>query len=306
MLHSIHSARRTPPSAPRSAEAGTEPVKEQPATRRPASPEATDQVHLGEPRERPVAGFGLDLFYGRRALAQARIDQGAVTVEARHVQELSLDFRFVANALPRNDAGEVDVEALVNHEEKEALADALDEIARRGLAEGFDELVRAVDALLDEYQQDLGLHESVVAASRDLLLGDVKRFFEQAEAQNGGAPLMAEGVELPQPLSDALHALHERIIQRRHDVLTASGDISKRLAELTADAREEGAGARERTRLGDFLEQLREAAAARSTRTLREDARERLAHGRLADAPPVPGPGTEQLARDFLGWLRPN
>lgn len=243
-----------------------------------------------------VGGFGLDLAYSRHVMRSSRGQ--TPQVQAQHAQGLSIEFRFATQALPRGEDGEVDVDALANTDEKVALSDAIARIASEGLRDpgALASFVDAVDDLFGEYERDLSMSEGDLARAKEIFVDEVKGFFAQVEAVEESGPVgSSSATTLPNvdPLSDpfpegfaslgaALESLRERLMARRQDVLTTAGDLSKVLAELTAAAEDapatqsESAEKRAAGRLGSYLHDMKDALARRSTKELRDGARQRL------------------------------
>jgi hypothetical protein len=100
-------------------------------------------------------------------------------------------------------------------------------------------------------------------------------------------------------------------MSRRQDVLTAAGDLSKVLAELTAAAEDApsdtSAEKRAAGRLGEYLHGMKAALAHRSTQELREGARERLLEtdAEIADRGhrTVPSEDAVRLGRTFVQFV---
>lgn len=276
-----------------------------------------------------VGGFGLDLAYSRQV---TRVVRGqAPQVVAQTGDALSVEFRFATNALPRGEDGEVDVEALANTEEKSALSDAIQRMAEQGLRDpgALASFVNAVDDLFGEYEQDLGMSQGQLDEARRVFVDEVKAFFSGMEASDAPLPQSAppsgaadkvfpSGEPLNDPfpegfesLDAALAGLRDRLMERRHDVLTAAGDLSKVLAELTAGAEDAPAGTRDEEkaagRLGAYLRGMKDALARRSTRELRDAARQRLLTpdaqipARAPDAAPTED--ATRLGRTFVDFV---
>lgn len=233
-----------------------------------------------------VGGFGLDLAYSRHVMRSSRGQ--TPQVQAQHTQGLSIEFRFATQALPRGEDGEVDVDALANTDEKVALSDAIARIASEGLRDpgALASFVDAVDDLFGEYERDLSMSEGDLARSKEIFVDEVKGFFAQVEADPSALPNV-DPLSDPFPegfasLGAALESLRERLMSRRQDVLTTAGDLSKVLAELTAAAEDAPAtqsGSTEKRaagRLGTYLHDMKDALARRSTKELRDGARQRL------------------------------
>lgn len=253
-------------------------------TTRPEAPRG-DAVVLG--------GFALDLAYSRQL---SRVDgrTGQTRVLAEQKAALTLEFDFASRALPRDASGEVDIDALANTEQKQSMLASLEALSETGLKDpgvlaGF---VKSVDALFTEYEKDLSLTRGELDYARQQFVDEVKGFFakvdggEAPEAVAAAAP-DAAGLETSgfATLGDALQGLRVRIQARREDVMVAAGDLSKVLAERLDALRSKPAGEREAASLGSFLDSLKSATERRSTRELRDGARERL----LAADAEIPG-----------------
>jgi hypothetical protein len=251
-------------------------------TTRPEAPRS-DAVVLG--------GFALDLAYSRQL---SRVDgrTGQARVLAEQKTALTLEFDFASRALPRDASGEVDIEALANTEEKQSMLASLEALAETGLKDpgvlaGF---VKSVDALFTEYEKDLSLSGGELDYARQQFVDEVKGFFAKVdgtdappdEAVTDAAGLETTGFD---SLGDALEGLRVRVQARREDVMVAAGDLSKVLAERLDALRSKPAGEREAASLGSFLDNLKTATERRSTRDLRDGARERL----LAADAEIPG-----------------
>lgn len=298
MVSSVVNTSRARPLAPRPAGAvpGDDPG-------RPAGRAGADAVSIGASRsgDRAVAGSGVDPTYSQR-----RVTQGGQAAEAQSQSEanheaLSLDFAFALQTLPKAPDGAPDPGALLNAGERDALTDAVDRLAREGSGGDAEAaLVRAADGLFDEYGRDLGLSDEEVAQARDALVDEVTTFFDRVEAIQG-RPILNIERSFPRPLADELDDLRKRLEHRRSDVLEASGDLSRVLAERTVRARDEGTEPA-LADLGSFVERLGAAADARSARGLRADARNRILQ--RADAPP-PDAGAASLGAAFLQRVQP-
>lgn len=270
----------------------------------------------------PVAagGFGLDLAYSRQVIRQGRGQGQHPQVVAQSGHAVSLEFRFATSALPRGEDGEVDVEALANTDEKNALADAISRIAEEGLRDpgALASFVNAVDDMFGEYERDLGMSAGELEKARQVFVDEVKGFFAQVDSAESDGMVFPTGDAITDPfpegfesLDAALDGLRERLMSRRQDVLTAAGDLSKVLAELTAAAEDAPAGTnaegRASARLGDYLRGMKDALARRSTAELRGDARQRLletdaeivdrAHRR------APADDAARLGRNFIQFV---
>ncbi|MCB9528968.1 MAG: hypothetical protein H6701_11365 [Myxococcales bacterium] len=262
-----------------------------------------DAVHIGQGGATPApaaVGFGVDLGYTQRRVATARPGDAVVTRTRDASAGLSLDFAFAVKALPQGPDGAPDPDALVNAEQKEALSAALDRLVREGRGGAAEaDFQRAVDALFDEYGRDLGFADHELAAARGHLVGAVDSFFDQVESIRGEPLLQIEEV-FPLPLADALAELRDRLLSRRQDVLEASGDLGRVLAERVVEARD-GGRPEALADLGHFVERLQEAASARSSRALRADAKNRL----LQDLAPASAPDPTAVAQGaaFLAHL---
>jgi len=270
-----------------------------------------------------VGGFGLDLAYSRHVMCSSRGQAPQVT--AQHMQGLSIEFRFATRALPRGEDGEIDVDALANTEEKVALSDAIARIASEGLRDpsALASFAGAFEDLFAEYERDLSMSDGDLARAKEIFVDEVKAFFARVETAESPDPVEAASASvLPNidPLSDpfrdgfaslaaALESLRERLMSRRQDVLTAAGDFSKVLAELTAAAEEAAPadGKRAAGRLGEYLHGMKDARAHRSTQVLREGARQRLMQtdAELADRAHRPAPSEDavRLGRAFLEFV---
>jgi hypothetical protein len=253
-----------------------------------------------------VGGFGLDLAYARQV---TRIDrQGQSRVLSEKHERLSLEFDFATRALPRDASGEVNLEALANSEERRGLAAALEALADTGLKDpgALAKFVQSVDALFSEYERDLGLNAGELEDARRGFVDEVKSFFarvEDIELVPPPAGLRPDGFE---SLGAALEGLRARVQERRQDVLMAAGDLSKVLAERSVSARDSGEG-RAVESLGRLLDALQDATAKRSTRELRDSARQRLLTPDGAQpervAPRAPDAAAQARGRGFLDTL---
>lgn len=299
MVTSIVNTSRVGQPLPRSAEAASAPERAD----RPAGRDEVDAVHIGQsstPDAPSAVGFGLDLGYTHRRVAAARQGDAVVTHARTQTADLSLDFAFAVNALPKGADGAPDPDALVNAEQKAALGAALERLAREGRGGAAeDDFQQAVDALFDEYGRDLGFADGELAAARGRLTDAVDSFFDRVETISGGPLLQIEEV-FPLPLADALAELRDRLLTRRQDVLEASGDLSRVLAERVVDARD-GGRPEALADLGHFVEKLGEAAEARSSRALRADAKNRLLQP--LEPAPTPDPAAVAHGAAFLAHL---
>lgn len=264
-----------------------------------------------------VGGFGLDLAYSRHVMRSSRGQ--TPQVQAQHAQGLSIEFRFATQALPRGEDGEVDVDALANTDEKVALSDAIARIASEGLRDpgALASFVDAVDDLFGEYERDLSMSEGDLARAKEIFVDEVKGFFAQVEADPSALPNV-DPLSDPFPegfasLGAALESLRERLMSRRQDVLTTAGDLSKVLAELTAAAEDAPAtqsGSAEKRaagRLGTYLHDMKDALARRSTKELRDGARQRLLEtdAQIADRAHRQPPSEDavRIGRAFIGLV---
>jgi hypothetical protein len=299
MVISVVNTSRVGQPLPRPAEAASAPERPD----RPAGRGEVDAVHIGQggASERPAAvGFGLDLGYTQRQVATAKQGDATATRTREESARLSLDFAFAVKALPLGPDGAPDPDALVNAEQKEALGAALERLAREGRGGAAEaDFQQAVDALFAEYGRDLGFADDELAAARGRLVGAVDSFFEQVETIRGEPLLQIEEV-FPLPLADALAELRDRLLSRRQDVLEASGDLSRVLAERVVDARD-GGSPEALADLGGFVEKLQEAAEARSSRGLRADAKNRLLQA--LEPAPAPDPAAVAHGAAFLAHL---
>lgn len=292
MLHHLHHV--SPATAPTRKPADAEPPAAGRAGARRAAEEQGDRVELAGARPAPGPG------YGRRMPPVA-------ARTPRDPQDVAIA------ALPRDADGRPDPGAVVEPESRRALSEAVDGIAAEGLKSpaAVDRLVRAVDHLFDQYERDLQLHPAEVAALRRRFVEEVTEFFERAEALTGGAPLLSSAAAVPGELMTRLQSeladLRERLEARREDVLLAAGDLSRVLSERTLDAAASPDDERAAGRLGRLLAEMNEAALARSTRALRDDARRRLSGAGDAPEPPASAPSTDPepvaVARRFLARL---
>jgi len=256
-----------------------------------------------------VGGFGLDLAYTRQVTRHAR-GQAPQVLSTKH-EAVSLEFRFATNALPKGEDGGVDVESLANTDEKNALSESIQRLAEEGLRDpgALASFVNAVDDLFAEYERDLGMSEGELTRARQTFLDEVKSFFAQVETD--GEPLPDPFPRGFESLDAALSGLRERLMSRRHDVLTAAGDLSKVLAELTADAEasDPGSEAEKRStgRLGAYLGAMKDALSRKSTRELRAQSRQRLLEtdAEVADRAHRRAPSEEavQLGRSFVRYV---
>jgi len=243
-----------------------------------------DRVDLGAPPPSLHTGFGIDLAYGRQRHQVARVGDTAKSLEVEVTKTLSLDFEFDVQRLPSGK----ELDALVNEEEKAALGDAIDRVAREGLdSEATEAFLDAVDDLFGEYEDDLGLAEGELDDARDLLTEEVLGFFGSAEGV-AGAPLLkppGEG-EIYERYSNAVDSLRNRIERGRRNVLEAAGHAQQVLAEFARDALDapEEESVEKLTALGDFLSRLEQAEKKGGPDALRAEARERLLE-RPAPAP---------------------
>lgn len=254
-----------------------------------------DRVDLGSAPQSHTAGFGIDLAYGRQRHQVARVAGTTKHTTDSYERTLSLDFEFVGRL-----ASGKELDELVNAEEKAALSDAIDRIATEGLdGAAGEELVAVVDALFDEYEDDLGLDEGALDQARELLTDEVVEFFEDAEGQAGAPLLKAPGEgEIYERYSKAVDSLRDRIERGRRSVLAAAGHAQAVLAEFAKDAQEDPTESR-LSGLGEFVARLQE--AKDKPEAIREDARARL----LERPTPLPEPfdAAVEVGRSFLAAL---
>ncbi len=254
-----------------------------------------DRVDLGSPKQSHTAGFGLDLAYGRQRHEVARVGGTTKHTTSSFERTLSVDLEFVGRL-----AKGQDLDALRNAEEKAALANAIDRIAKEGIdSPAADELVAAVDALFDEYADDLGLSQDALDVARERITDEVVQFFNDAESAVG-APLLkptGEG-EIYERYSSAVDSLRDRIDRSRQVVLQAAGHANEVLAELAKKAEEDPSASRISS-LGDFLLRLQD--AKDKPAALRADAQARL----LERPTPLPEPSDAavEIGRSFLAAL---
>ncbi len=291
-----------------------------------------------------TGGFGLDLAYSRQLIRQSRGQ--APQVVSQQNESLKIDFRFATTALPRGEDGSVNLEELANTDEKNALSSAIDGLKEHGLKDpgALASFVSSVDDLFREYEQDLGMQKGDLSKAKSLFVDEVKSFFAHVEEDqaspmpapqapadpnapvsadpNAPAPSSNAPQEIPSSafprafmsLDAALSGLRDRLASRRQDVLTAAGDLSKVLAERTAEALKTQKRApnteedrRAAGRLGDLLSNMKDAQARRSTKDLRDQARNRLmvADDKLPERVTKPDPtaAAVELGRSFLQQL---
>lgn len=258
-----------------------------------------DTVDLGSDHQNPAVGFGIDLAYGRQRHQVERVGGTAHPLKVQVDKTLSLDIAFDVQRLPSGK----ELDGLVNPEEKAALADAIDRVAREGLdSDAAAAFIAAVDTLFDEYADDLGLEPKSLQQARQKLADEVFGFFEEAESV-AGSPLLkapAEG-EIYERYSTAVDSLRDRIERGRRTILEAAGYTHRALAEFAKDALEarEDTSAARLSGLGDFLNRLE---GGRSADDVRKEARDRLLTG--PEGPPAPDARTIASAKSFLAALR--
>ncbi len=237
---------------------------------------------------------------GGEGTPAVRVDLGATPARAATYAPAAARIgETSAVPLPRDGDGRIDADRLAAEDERRPLREAVDAVAKEG-EPALERYATVVDRLLDHYRDDLSLSPSELASLR-------RRFLDQAEDLLG-VPGIAAGAALPEAVAARVrHAIaeaRERIEGRRDDVLAAAGDLGRLLGERVVDAI--GAPGDERAigRLGRLLTELDVSASVRSTRRLRDEARDRL---RAAARPPAPMATAGAVARGrvFLGALLP-
>jgi hypothetical protein len=193
------------------------------------------------------------------------------------------DLRRAISALPRDSHGVINPDLLVDEGKTSSLSQAIERLVLEGLGTGADiAFEHAVDSLFEHYSDDLGFDENDFQKARDLMIKEVR----EAVADNRIRPW---DPTLPAPaamnLQETVQTLQTKVLARRRLMLEASGDLSRVLAELTVSA--QSGESEELAQLGSFLKRFGQAVRARSSKHLRDDAKDRLlSNGRFEPTAP--------------------
>jgi hypothetical protein len=193
------------------------------------------------------------------------------------------DLRRAISALPRDSHGVINPDLLVDEGKTSSLSQAIERLVLEGLGTGADiAFEHAVDSLFEHYSDDLGFDENDFQKARSLMIKEVR----EAVADNRIRPW---DPTLPAPaamnLQETVQTLQTKVLARRRLMLEASGDLSRVLAELTVSA--QSGESEELAQLGSFLKRFGQAVRARSSKHLRDDAKDRLlSNGRFEPTAP--------------------
>ena len=227
---------------------------------RSSQSELRDDVHLGKKDniDNPIERV--------RRMQRLNAPQGNLDSDRNE------DLRRAINALPRDSQGAINPDLLVDEDKMSSLSQSIERLVLEGLGTGADiAFEHAVDSLFAHYSDDLGLDENEFLKARDLMIKEVR----DVVADNRIRPW---DPSLPAPatmnLEETVHMLQDKVLARRRLMLEASGDLSRVLAELTVSA--QSGDSEEVAELGGFLKRFGQAVRARSSKGLRDDAKDRL------------------------------
>ena len=257
--------------------------------------EAKDSKSLRtEPRDSVVIGTPSEEKNDQlKSIARAH---KANQADAKDMSSQREQLKSAMSALPRDKAGQVAPEILVDSDRTLALSEAVERLVLEGLGSGAEiAFERAVNQLFVEYADDLALDDVELEKARDQLLADVRDIVSDNEIRpwepGKPAPAMMN-------LEKAVEMLQDKVMERRHLMLEASGDLSRVLSELTVLAK--NGDEEDVARLGDFLDRFSGAVRARSASHIRQEARNRLLQGNPFE---VSAPEDSDLGHAFLTQL---
>ena len=177
----------------------------------------------------------------------------------------------MAKILPTDHHQRPRPELFPDPETKVNLTKAAERLLMEGLEGGAKLAFQdAIDALYDQYANDLDLNESDLAKARQNILRDAKNLLNDFAIKPWSPYDQSENVSL----ESLGKALEEKVLRHRQMVLESSGDFSRVLSELTVRAKQ-GDDA-DLIRLGDFVIRFTEALDARTTTQMRGDAKTEL------------------------------
>jgi hypothetical protein len=242
-----------------------------------------DEVHLNrsEKSENPYSQLQ------RRALKQNNSATGSQAADRAH------DLSRAINALPMNSKGQINPDALVDDDKLTSLSQAVERLVLEGFGSGaevaFD---HAVGRIFAEYADDLELDEGEIERAKDLMTQDVKQVIANTQVRPWDP---SQPAPASMDLESEIKSVQEKVLARRRLLLEASGDLSRVLSELTVHARE--GGDEEYAELGGFLDRFGDAIRARSSKTMRDSARDQL----LSTDPLVPSqPDASSYGEAFI------
>ncbi len=222
----------------------------------------TDEVKLSQDSPQDNAYSKLQ----RQALEKAASATGSKAADRAH------DLNRAIGALPLDSKGQVNPDALVDDDKLTSLSEAVERLVLEGFGSGaevaFD---HAVARLFAEYADDLQLDESEIARAKDLMVQDVKSVIADTQVRPWDP---SQPAPASMDLDSEIEALKDRVLARRRLLLEASGDLSRVLSELTVNARD--GGDQEYAELGGFLSRFGDAIRARSSKNIRDSARDQL------------------------------
>ena len=193
------------------------------------------------------------------------------------------DLRRAMNALPRDARGAINPDLLVDADKSTTLTHAVERLVMEGLGTGAEiAFEHAVHALFADYADDLSLDESEFLRAKEIMIEEVRKVVADNEVRpwdpSEPAPAMMD-------LDAAVEMLQDKVMSRRRLMMEASGDLSRVLSELTVTA--QNGDEDDVAELGAFLQRFGQAVRARSSKSLRDDARDMLLSGNpFAPTPP--------------------
>ena len=261
----------------------------------PIDREAKDSKSLRtEPRDSVVIGTPSDESR-TTSLNPLRALTKANQADAKDMSSQREQLKSAMSALPRDKAGQVAPEILVDSDRTLALSEAVERLVLEGLGSGAEFAFERAVQLFVEYADDLALDDVELEKARDQMLADVRDIVSDNEIRpwepGKPAPAMMN-------LEKAVEMLQDKVMERRHLMLEASGDLSRVLSELTVLAK--NGDEEDVARLGDFLDRFSGAVRARSASHIRQKARNRLLQGNPFE---VSAPEDSYLGDAFLTQL---
>lgn len=177
----------------------------------------------------------------------------------------------MAKILPKDSRQRPRPELFTEPDNKVRLTDAAERLLMEGLEGGAKVAFQdAIDALYQQYAEDLKLDEADFAEARESVIRDAKKLLADFSVKPWSPYDQASNVSI-----DSLgKALEEKVQRHRQMVLESSGDFSRVLSELTVNAKE--GDEVDLIRLGDFVIRFTEALDARTTSTMRNESREEM------------------------------
>jgi hypothetical protein len=180
----------------------------------------------------------------------------------------------LAKILPTDDRQRPRPELFPDPETKVRLTNAAERLLMEGLEGGAKVAFQdAMNALYEQYADDLDLDESDLAKARQSILRDAKNLLSDFSVK----PWSPYDQEQNLSLDDLGKHLEEKVLRHRQMVMESSGDFSRVLSELTVRAKEGDEA--DLIRLGDFVIRFTEALDARTTTQMRADAKREMLGG---------------------------